>query len=641
MPLLPLALLGAREATTSFVDFGLYLPGLSAAAGFSLTLKIIHEADQFIQSIEPFDLALANTVHPAFPNDDYWTLTVDTNIAPPGQVIANGSQWGTPGRYVYRFALTLPGSAGIIDYVLDPYAREYGVGDLAAVTIGFTDYAWSQKEPNWKTPALNDLIVYELMITEFGGDIDKTISLLGYLADLGINCIEVMPVNDVLDAINWGYDPMGYFGIDNHFGNPQDFQKLVDMAHQNGIAVILDMVFGHSTAEFPIAKIYNDPRVTVGNPMYTRPARQNYGPAADFNLPFTQDFFRTVAHYWLETFHLDGFRYDNANGYDGQGSPLAFAGLAQNTYNDVQAAIAATPAGGINYWNRFAGAAGQLNLIQCPEWVADTPAPTVLNNSIANCAWQNGTLSAARDCAGAKDGAINSLGSSLGLVGYNSSTSTGGVIIPQTAFQYIENHDHGRFICNFGIDESSGDVVFYKGYPQNWYRLQPYLIGLFTAVGIPMLWEGQEFCQLYYLDESGNQIKKNVFRPVDWTGFYTNADPIVGVAYGKELLTLVRKLIKIRQAGAQFRASNLFHYFYGDDYYTSRGILLFRRWTATSDSMVALNFTGQKVSVDVQFSSSGTYRELLDGQQDLPAVVAGQPVKVTIASNYGQIWTNP
>jgi maltooligosyltrehalose trehalohydrolase len=641
MSLLPLSLLGARvqAASPKVIDFGLYLPGLTSAGGFSITLKIIHEADQFIQTIPPFLIPLGNPNNTAFPNDDYWSLTVDTSAAPPGQAIANGSHWGDPGDYVYRFAVTLPGNLGIIDYVLDPYARQYGVGDLAAVTIGGQDYQWSAQEATWKTPALNDLIAYELMITEFAGDIDKTIALLGYLADLGINCIEVMPVNDVLDTINWGYDPMGYFGVDHLVGDPQDFQRLVDQAHQNGIAVILDVVFGHTTAEFPIYNIYNDPRVTIANPMFDRPARPNFGEAPDFTLPYTQDFFRTVTHYWLDKFHLDGLRYDNANGFDAAGDPGPFAALALSTYQDALAAEAVALAGAPNYWNRFVNGPGALNLIQCPEWVTGTP--TVLNNSVANCAWQNQTWSTANDCANAVPGAINTLGASLGLMGYNASATISGVTIDQTAFQYIENHDHARFICNFGVDQSAGDVVFYQGYPQNWYCLQPYLIGMFTAVGIPMLWEGGEFCQLYYVDEQGDQIKKNVFRPVDWTKFYTTVDPAVGVAYGMELLTLVRKLVKIRQAGAQFRASNQFHFFYGDPYYTNQGILLFRRWTPQSDSMVALNFTSQDVYLNIQFTNSGTYRELIDGQQNLPAVVSGAPVNVRVPSNYGQIWANP
>jgi hypothetical protein len=136
-------------------------------------------------------------------------------------------------------------------------------------------------------------------------------------------------------------------------------------------------------------------------------------------------------------------------------------------------------------------------------------------------------------------------------------------------------------------------------------------------------------------------VKKNIFRPVDWSSFYTNPDPHVGVPYGRLMLTLVRKLAQIRQTNAQFRTTNQFHFFYNDAYYTDQGILLFRRWSGAADSMVALNFTGNDVTVNIQFTNSGTYREMIDGAQDLLGVVANKPVQVKVPSNYGQIWTNP
>lgn len=80
--------------------------------------------------------------------------------------------------------------------------------------MGYEDYVWNSEEDAWKTPALNDLVLYELMISEFGGDIDRTIERLDYLADLGINCIEIMPVSNVAMTVDWGFLPIGYFGVD-------------------------------------------------------------------------------------------------------------------------------------------------------------------------------------------------------------------------------------------------------------------------------------------------------------------------------------------------------------------------------------------------------------------------------------------
>ena len=138
----------------------------------------------------------------------------------------------------------------------DPFAREFGVGKLSAVTIGYEPHEWSSAEAAWKVPALADLVIYELMISEFGGDIDRTIAHLDYLADLGVNCIEVMPVSNVAATVDWGFLPIGYFGVDERFGKRRDLQRLIDAAHQRQIAVILDAVYGHTSDNFPYSYLY-------------------------------------------------------------------------------------------------------------------------------------------------------------------------------------------------------------------------------------------------------------------------------------------------------------------------------------------------------------------------------------------------
>jgi len=66
---------------------------------------------------------------------------------------------------------------------------------LSAITVGSTPYTFSANETKWKTPSSQNAIIYELMISEFRDDLGRTIKQLPYLADLGINCIEVMPVS--------------------------------------------------------------------------------------------------------------------------------------------------------------------------------------------------------------------------------------------------------------------------------------------------------------------------------------------------------------------------------------------------------------------------------------------------------------
>jgi hypothetical protein len=227
MNYLPMDKLGAIEISPKVLQFGIFLPGVDPAGGYSVSIKIIHEKDQYMQAVQPVTIAQTPSVDPVY--GDFWSGTLDLNTVVPSP----SSAFGQPGRYVYRYVVHSP-TRGDIDFIIDPFSREVGVGRLSAITVGAAPYTFSANETKWKTPALKNAILYELMISEFRDDLGRTIAQLPYLADLGINCIEVMPVSNVLSTIDWGYDPIGYFCVAERFGRESDFQLFVDQAHQNG-----------------------------------------------------------------------------------------------------------------------------------------------------------------------------------------------------------------------------------------------------------------------------------------------------------------------------------------------------------------------------------------------------------------------
>ena len=173
--------------------------------------------------------------------------------------------------------------------------------------------------------------------------------------------------------------------------------------------------------------------------------------------------------------------------------------------------------------------------------------------------------------------------------------TTNGDTLPKTGLQYIENHDHQRFICNFGtvqIDNDPDDVLLQQGNRDGkWPKVQPYLIALLTAKGTPLLAEGQEFCENYWIPESGYG-RVMVYRPVRWNYFYDND--------GQPMIRLVRKLTKIRRSGAQFTDGQ--HYFYNDyGAFNSKGLLAFSRQLGNTFSLVVVNFTDQQQSTSFAF----------------------------------------
>src|SRR4051794_218329 len=164
--LLSLNDLGAVEANGN-VAFGLWLPWVSGTDGNRISVKIIHEEDQFLQEIPAREFALAHSLRA--PYGDFWSGTVPIGGTDPA---LPGSAWGKPGRYVYRYQINNP-NVGTLDWIIDPFAREFGVGKLSAFTLGYQPYSWSENEDQWRTPDLADLVVYEIEVAEFGGDLDQ------------------------------------------------------------------------------------------------------------------------------------------------------------------------------------------------------------------------------------------------------------------------------------------------------------------------------------------------------------------------------------------------------------------------------------------------------------------------------------
>ncbi len=614
MNLLPLNKLGARETSPGVIDFGMFLPWVSASDGNRLWVKVIHEKDQFLQDIQPLLFELVHSIDPDY--GDYWSVQIDIN---PASRPHPESAWGTPGRYVYRYCLQNPNVPEIIDWIIDPFAREFGVGKLSAFTLGYEAYKWSEHENTWRTPALDDIVLYELMINEFGNDISGTISRLNYLADLGVNCIEVMPVSNVANTVGWGFLPIGYFGVDERFGKRKDLQGLIDVAHQRGIAVILDSVYGHTSENFPYAYVYKKLSYHE-NPFMGPFAKDYFGESTDFRRAFTRDFFFTVNYHWMDCYHVDGFRYDCVPNYWDGPLGLGYAPLVYETFQMVKAKQGVT-----GHWQRFFNN-GSINLLQCAEQLEGPKE--ILEKTYSNCTWQNETLGAAKGVAHGNQNELVNLGLRLGLFGYPEEVAGNDDTIKKTALQYIENHDHSRFVCNFRTI-FRGNELLGEGDRTLWYKVQPYLIGILAARGIPMLWQGQEFGENYYIPDQGLG-RVLIFRPVRWDYFY---DPI-----GRNTIALVRKMIRLRLKHPQFRYGK--HFFYNHyDRYLSRDVILFSRRYGNNFSLIALNFGDQEQRVPFEFPFSGNYREELHGYDNLKDISSGGDSWLTVPGNYGRIWT--
>jgi 1,4-alpha-glucan branching enzyme len=216
----------------------------------------------------------------------------------------------------YRYLLTTPwGELSRID----PYAREV-TNSVGNAVVHDPHFDWG--EEFHKTPPWNEWVIYELHVGTFNDEkphdpkpaqFDSIIRRFDHLKKLGINCIQVMPVAEFAGDRSWGYNPAHVFAVESAYGGPKKFKEFIREAHRNDFAVILDVVYNHfGPSDLDLWRFdgwseggggiyfYQDWRKTTpwGD---TRP---------DYGRPEVRQFIRDNALMWIEDYHIDGLRMD-------------------------------------------------------------------------------------------------------------------------------------------------------------------------------------------------------------------------------------------------------------------------------------------------------------------------------------------
>ena len=201
---------------------------------------------------------------------------------------------------------------------LKPYPVGKTTGIVSVLQTNQAPYVWTAT--NFQRPSRTDLVVYELHLRDFLArhDYQTLRDTLNYIQRLGINCIELMPINEFDGNDNWGYSPDFYFAPDKYYGTKTALKQFIDEAHRRGIAVVLDMVLNHSTGQSPMVQLYEDGgRPALNNPWFNRDATHPYNVYNDMNheSAFTRYFSKQVMSFWLQEYKIDGYRFDLAGGF--------------------------------------------------------------------------------------------------------------------------------------------------------------------------------------------------------------------------------------------------------------------------------------------------------------------------------------
>ena len=154
---------------------------------------------------------------------------------------------------------------------------------------------------------------------------------LDYLKALGINAIELMPVQEFDGNDSWGYNPAFFFAMDKAYGTDRMYKEFIDACHQRGMAVILDVVYNHATGANPFAKMWwnaSATKTSANNPYFNVDAPHPYSVFHDFNheSPLVREFVRRNLRFLLEEYRVDGFRFDLTKGFTQKKSSESTAG---------------------------------------------------------------------------------------------------------------------------------------------------------------------------------------------------------------------------------------------------------------------------------------------------------------------------
>lgn len=187
----------------------------------------------------------------------------------------------------------------------DPASRAQPGGVHGASSVVSPAYSWTDN--GWKGLPLGEMIIYELHVGTFSSsrNFEGIIGRLAYLKDLGVNTIELMPIAQFPGDRNWGYDGVYPFAAQSSYGGPLGLKKLVNAAHSEGIAVVLDVVYNHQGPEGNYLGEYG--------PYFTDKYRTGWGKAINYDDAWcdgVRNFYWQNALMWLDEFHLDGLRLD-------------------------------------------------------------------------------------------------------------------------------------------------------------------------------------------------------------------------------------------------------------------------------------------------------------------------------------------
>ncbi len=472
-------------------------------------------------------------------------------------------------------------------YRLDPYARQVTSSVGNAVIHGRSGYDWLVPD-DYSSPAPNEIVIYEMHLGTFTdppgeepGDFASAIRRLDHLASLGVNVIELMPPMEFPGERSWGYNPAHPFAIETDYGGPDAFKDFIREAHDAGLAVMVDVVYNHLGPSDLDLWRFDGWSENDGGGIYFYNDWRRHTPwgdtRPDYGRSEVRRYLRDNALMWLEDFRLDGLRWDatayirNAWGGSDPGADIGDGwGLMQWVNDDIDAR---------QPW--------KLSVAEDLRSNPAITAPTSAGGAGFDAQWDGQFVHSVRAALTEADDSRRSMAAVARAIDHRFGENAFARVV------YTESHDE---VAN---GKARVPEEIWPGNADGWHARKRSTLGavlVFTAPGIPMIFQGQELLEDQWFRDDD---------PIDWSRLDTHAG----------LVLMYRDLIALRRNLGGVSGGLMGPHVHVHHVNESDKVIGFHRWdrAGNDDLVVVANFADRRYrDYEVGLPRAGRWNVIFD-----------------------------
>lgn len=490
---------------------------------------------------------------------------------------------------------------------LKPYP-EKATGIVSVFQTKSESYNWQVTD--FEIPDRDNLVIYEMLLRDFSetGDINGALGKLDYLESLGVNAIELMPVQEFDGNDSWGYNPAFFFAMDKAYGTDRMYKEFIDECHKRGIAVILDVVYNHATGANPYARMWWDTsnnKTSVENPFFNVNAPHPYSVFHDFNHDaqidgkfIVRDFVKRNLLFLLEEYNLDGFRFDLTKGFTQKNSTESSA----SNYDASRVAILKEYNNAIKEVNP--------NAYVILEHFADDREETELSNE-GMMVWRNMNWQYGQSAMGYKDDS-----------GFTR-TYYGTVRPTNSLVSYMESHDEERLAYK---QVTWGNGIIKTSLSARMSQLATNAAFFFTVPGPKMIWQFGELGYDISIDQNGRTGKK----PIKWD--------YLEVSERNSLLKTYSTLINLRMDHPElFNSTSTLDWRVTPTFWEQGRFITLSSFGSSKQVVVIANFTNEVITVPYTFPRYGVWYNYMDQSETID--VTSTNLNIDVPANSFKIYS--